>query len=92
MAETLSTTSRIATQSDNNVGYGLKTLVLTEELLSNHQLTLIEKLVLSYYEQVSPYAEHYDSCALYLDLSHGDVVRAKTHLVEMGYLEEGDNE
>ena len=92
MAETFSTTSQIATTNDNNVGFRLKHLVLTEELLSNHDLTLIEKLVLTYYEQVAPYAEHYDSCSLYLDLSHGDVVRAKKHLVEMGYLDGGGNE
>lgn len=87
MAYVFSTSSYIPKKDNNDVGYRAKTLVLTEELLSDKRLSLIEKLVLSYYEQIAPYAAEYDSCSMFLDISQGDADRAKTHLSEMGYIE-----
>lgn len=86
MATTISTTSHFPDEETNKVGLRLKNLVLTEELMSNHELTLVEKLVLAYCQQVEPFAAHYDSCELFLDISHGDVYRAKKHLINMGYI------
>lgn len=70
----------------SSIGTGMKYMVIDKELLSIKELTLLEKLVLAYCEQVEPYEDQGDSCAIFLDVAESDVFRAKAHLCDLGYL------
>ncbi len=64
----------------------MKYMVIDRDLLGIKELTLLEKLVLAYSQQVEPYEEGYQSCAIFLDIAESDVLRAKAHLCDLGYL------
>lgn len=74
--------------TSNELGYGVRSIVLDIELLHCPELTLTEKVVLAYIDQVLPFEEYGDRCAEYLDLSTNEVNRARKHLLEMGLIEE----
>lgn len=70
----------------NSVGTGMNYLVIDKEILGIKELTLLEKLVLAYTNQVEPYEGNGESCAIFLDVAESDVFRAKAHLSDLGLL------
>lgn len=76
---------------ENEVGQRARLVVLDDDILSLNELTIIEKLVLAYEDQIAPYALSSDSCAIFYDIAESDVKRAMKHLEELGLLED-DNE
>lgn len=74
---------------NDDAGKGLRSMVIDRDLLALKELTLLEKMVLAYCEQVEPYEPQGSSCAIFLDISDGDVFRAKAHLYDLGYITGG---
>lgn len=71
---------------DQTAGIPQEYAILTQQILSDKQLTLADKLVLARISGFEKYWESLDSCAQFLDLCPTQVSVSRNKLEELGYI------